>query len=105
MNEILIAAIIFGLWTIFSLVFIRQYKHYQTTSTANKKRHITISSKDVTEQQITEAHTQGKRVSLWGIYTEQDNIAAVHKNPDFIQTDKPIHLLNMFGRYKRAKEL
>ncbi len=37
MNEILIAAIIFGLWTIFSLVFIRKYKYYQTTTTANKK--------------------------------------------------------------------
>lgn len=37
MNELLIAAIIFGLWTVFSIVFILKYKHYQTTATADKK--------------------------------------------------------------------
>ncbi|HQQ94753.1 MAG TPA: MotA/TolQ/ExbB proton channel family protein [Bacteroidia bacterium] len=37
MNELLIAAIIFGLWTVFSIVFIWKYKHYQTTATADKK--------------------------------------------------------------------
>lgn len=37
MNELLIAAIIFGLWTVFSIVFIRKYKHYQTTAKADKR--------------------------------------------------------------------
>lgn len=37
MNELLIATIIFGLWTVFSIVFIWKYKHYQTTATADKK--------------------------------------------------------------------
>jgi hypothetical protein len=37
MNELLIAAIIFGLWTVFSIVFIWKYKHYQITATADKK--------------------------------------------------------------------
>jgi hypothetical protein len=37
MNELLIAAIIFGLWTVFSIIFIWKYKHYQTTATADKK--------------------------------------------------------------------
>jgi hypothetical protein len=37
MNELLITTIIFGLWTVFSIVFIWKYKHYQTTATADKK--------------------------------------------------------------------
>jgi biopolymer transport protein ExbB/TolQ len=37
MNELLIAATIFGLWTVFSIFFIWKYKHYQTTATADKK--------------------------------------------------------------------
>lgn len=37
MNELFIATIIFGLWTIFSIIFIWKFKHYQTTATADKK--------------------------------------------------------------------
>lgn len=37
MNELLITTIIFGLWTVFSIIFIWKYKHYQTTATADKK--------------------------------------------------------------------
>lgn len=37
MNELLIATIIFSLWTIFSIIFIWKFKHYQTTATADKK--------------------------------------------------------------------
>jgi len=37
MNELLIATIIFGLWTVFSIIFIWKFKHYQTTATADKR--------------------------------------------------------------------
>jgi biopolymer transport protein ExbB/TolQ len=37
MNELFIATIIFGLWTVFSIIFIWKFKHYQTTATADKK--------------------------------------------------------------------
>ena len=37
MNELLIATIIFSLWTVFSIIFIWKFKHYQTTATADKK--------------------------------------------------------------------
>ena len=37
MNELLIATIIFGLWTVFSIIFIWKFKYYQTTATADKK--------------------------------------------------------------------
>lgn len=36
MNELLITTIIFGLWTVFSIIFIWKFKHYQTTVTADK---------------------------------------------------------------------
>ncbi len=37
MNELLIPILIFAVWTLFSVIFIWQYKRYQTTATANKK--------------------------------------------------------------------
>jgi chromosome segregation ATPase len=37
MIELIIAGIIFGLWTAFSIVFIKKYKHYQTSKVADKK--------------------------------------------------------------------
>jgi hypothetical protein len=37
MNELLIAAIIFGIWTLFSIIFIWKYKYHQTSKTAVKK--------------------------------------------------------------------
>ena len=37
MNELLIPLIIFGIWTIFSIVFINRYKHNQTSATSDKK--------------------------------------------------------------------
>lgn len=37
MNELLIPLIIFGIWTLFSVIFIWFYKRHQTDNTANKK--------------------------------------------------------------------
>jgi hypothetical protein len=37
MNELIIASIIFGLWTIFSIIFIWKFKRYQITAKADKK--------------------------------------------------------------------
>ncbi len=59
---------------------------------------ITMNSQDITAEQIKEAHRSGVRVALWGLSTERENIDAVNKSPDFIQTDKPIHLLMYFDR-------
>lgn len=36
MTEILIPSILFGIWTLFSVVFIRKYKQHQTTDTLDK---------------------------------------------------------------------
>lgn len=36
MTELLLPLILFGIWTLFSVVFIRKYKHHQITETADK---------------------------------------------------------------------
>ena len=37
MIELIIAGIIFGLWTAFSIIFIKRYKHHQTSKVADKR--------------------------------------------------------------------
>lgn len=54
---------------------------------------ITISNDDITTEQLNEAHDKGFRVAVWNVQTENDNIEAIRKNPDFIQTDKVKHLV------------
>lgn len=61
---------------------------------------ITINSSLITSSQIKEAHDIGYRITLWGISSEKENVEAIQKSPDFVQTDKPIHLLKVFGKYK-----
>lgn len=61
---------------------------------------ITIDADLISEGQIKEAHQNGIRVTLWGIYSEKENTDALQKSPDFIQTDKPIQLLKVVGKYK-----
>src|SRR6185436_12813281 len=61
---------------------------------------ITIHTDLISASQVKQAHDSGFMVTLWGIASEQENIDAIKKSPDFIQTDKPIHLLKFFDRYK-----
>ena len=61
---------------------------------------ITIHTDEITSEQIKLAHDNGLRITLWGINSEKANIEAIQKSPDFIQTDKIIHLLKVFGKYK-----
>ena len=72
---------------------------FQIASTMNLFG-ITIHTDYITTSQLKLAHDNGFRVTLWGIGTNQANIDAILKSPDFIQTDKPIHLLKVFGKYK-----
>lgn len=53
----------------------------------------------ITRKGIELAHEKGFRVMTWTPKTKWANVKAVKKNPDFIQTDKPIHMLKMFGKY------
>ena len=61
---------------------------------------ITIHTKSISEEQVKFAHDNGLRITLWGIDTQQANIEAAAKSPDYMQSDKIIPLLKMFGKYK-----
>lgn len=54
----------------------------------------------VSKKQIELAHANGLMVMTWTPKTPRDNIRAIKKNPDFIQTDQIVHMLQLFGRYK-----
>jgi glycerophosphoryl diester phosphodiesterase len=61
---------------------------------------ITIHTDEISESQVKLAHDNGFRITLWGVNSEKSNIEAIAKSPDFVQSDKIIHLLKIFGKYK-----
>jgi glycerophosphoryl diester phosphodiesterase len=56
---------------------------------------ITISTNNVTESQIAEAHINNIRVAIWDIQSMGDIEDGVAKNPDMIQTDNVQALLSL----------
>ena len=56
---------------------------------------ITISTHNITAEQIKIAHDLNFWVTVWNTHTDNDNREAIKKNPDCIQTDKVKHLLKI----------
>lgn len=56
---------------------------------------ITISTRSITKEQIKTAHDNNLFVAIWNTHSESDNIEAIKKNPDFIQTDKVKNLIKL----------
>jgi glycerophosphoryl diester phosphodiesterase len=56
---------------------------------------ITISTDEITREQIEIAHSNNLFVSIWNVNSINENIAAINKNPDCIQTDKVKHLVSL----------
>jgi glycerophosphoryl diester phosphodiesterase len=56
---------------------------------------ITISTRNITKEQIEIAHDNNLLVAIWNTHSESDNIEAIKKNPDFIQTDKVKNLIKL----------
>lgn len=61
---------------------------------------ITIHTDEITTEQVQSAHNNGLQITLWGINSARANIEAIQKAPDYVQTDKIIDLLKLFGKYK-----
>lgn len=61
---------------------------------------ISTHNEHITAEQIKQAHENNLRITLWGINTDEDNLDAIYKSPDYIQTDRIIHLLKIFELYK-----
>lgn len=56
---------------------------------------ITISNDNITKDQVKNAHDHNLRVAVWNTQQNKDNINAIEKSPDYIQTDKLRHLLRV----------
>ncbi|MGE0634962.1 MAG: glycerophosphodiester phosphodiesterase [Bacteroidia bacterium] len=56
---------------------------------------ITIDWEKITREEVETAHNLGIYIAIWNTHTKQDNIDAVRKNPDFIQSDKIEHLVDL----------
>jgi glycerophosphoryl diester phosphodiesterase len=58
---------------------------------------ITIDHHNINAEEIREAHRHQLRVAVFNTRTERDNLEAVAKSPDYIQTDRVNYLLNVLG--------
>ena len=56
---------------------------------------ITISTRDITKEQIKIAHNNNFLVAIWNTHSKNKNIEGIRKNPDFIQTDRVEHLIKL----------
>ena len=54
-----------------------------------------IDTAFISKEEIQEAHAAGIRISLFGIKSKADNLDAIEKSPDFLQTDKIKHLVDI----------
>lgn len=59
-----------------------------------------IESDYVSKEQVALAHEKGRRVMLFNVKSKQENLNAILKSPDFIQSDDIIYLLKVFGKFK-----
>ena len=51
----------------------------------------------ISKEQVQEAHAAGLRISLFDLKTKNDNLDAIELSPDFLQTDRVKHLVNILN--------
>lgn len=56
---------------------------------------ITIEDEKISKEQIEQAHASGIYIALWRVNSRKDNLNAIRKNPDYIQSDKIEHLVGL----------
>lgn len=56
---------------------------------------LVIDTDNITKEQVESAHIKGFVVSVYNIDNKADNIDAINKNVDFIQSDKLKHLIEV----------
>lgn len=49
---------------------------------------LSMDAEKISKEEINEAHQNHLRVSLFNLKSENDNISAIEKSPDYLQTDK-----------------
>ncbi|CAH0994649.1 hypothetical protein EMA8858_00761 [Emticicia aquatica] len=86
-------------------IYPQTFEEGLTTATELNLYGITISNDDISAEQLIIAHNKGFRVAVWNVETEQDNLEAIRKNPDFIQTDKVKYLVSALSATDDAIQL
>ena len=56
---------------------------------------ISISTREITGEQIKIAHDHNLMVAIWNTHSESDHMEAINKTPDIIQTDKVRNLIKL----------
>lgn len=79
------------------LFFLEEFeKGFEYTKSRNYYGMI-MPTTTVTAEQIKEAHAAGLRISLFGLLTKNENLDAIEKSPDFMQTDKVKYLVKVLN--------
>ena len=77
------------------LLFLEEFeKGFEYTKSMNYYGMI-IHNSTIDAEQIKEAHHAGLRIGLFGLLTKNENLDAIQKSPDFIQTDKVKYLVDV----------
>jgi len=71
------------------------------TAMQNNFYGLSASNELISKDQVSDAHSQNIRITLYGVQTNRQNYDAVEKQPDFIQTDDLDYLLRLFGKLNR----
>lgn len=56
---------------------------------------VSVDNKDITSEQVEIAHQANKKVSVWNVHYQSDNLSAIKKRVDIIQSDSPRSLLRL----------
>ncbi len=75
------------------------------TAAKNQFYGLSMDSKHISKDQVKDAHDQNIRITLFGVQNNKQNLDAIEKQPDFIQTDDLNYLLRVFGKLNRKGNL
>lgn len=84
-------------------IFFYSHNFTHALTIANKMNlaGISMENDQVTAEEVKLAHENNKQVTLWNVRTENENIEAIEKYPDHIQSDRLKHLLKVFKKFKK----
>lgn len=81
-----------------SLYLPEDFQSGYNTAIANQFYGITISTNDITKDEIKLAHDAGLFVAIWNVHNKKMNAEAIEKNPDMIQSDRLDHLCKLLNK-------
>lgn len=73
----------------------QEFEDGLTVAIDNGFQGISISNKVISIDDVARAHKHGIFVTIWGVDTKEENIDAIRKSPDMIQTDKVDYLVKL----------